>query len=28
MRLDIQIEDELVDDFFDQLNKKTLRAGA
>lgn len=26
-RLDIQIEDELVDDFFEQLNKKTLRAG-
>jgi hypothetical protein len=26
-RLDIQIEDNLVDDFFEQLNKKTLRAG-
>jgi hypothetical protein len=26
-RLDIQIEDDFVDDFFEQLNKKTLRAG-
>jgi hypothetical protein len=26
-RLDIQIEDDIVDDFFEQLNKKTLRAG-
>lgn len=26
-RLDIQIEDDLVDDFFEHLNKKTLRAG-
>ena len=27
-RLEIKIEDDLVDDFFEQLNKKTLRAGA
>ena len=26
-RLKIRIEDDLVDDFFEQLNKKTLRAG-
>lgn len=26
-KLDIQIEDDRVDDFFVQLNKKTLRAG-
>lgn len=26
-RLKIRIEDNLVDDFFEQLNKKTLRAG-
>jgi hypothetical protein len=27
-RLDIQIEDHLVDGFFNRLSKKTLRAGA
>jgi len=26
-KLEIQIEDDRVDDFFEQLNKKTLRAG-
>ena len=27
-RLEIQIEDDLVDDFIDRFSKKTLRAGA
>jgi hypothetical protein len=27
-RLDINIEDDLLDDFLERLNKKTLRAGA